>query len=193
MRKIAMLVAAGVLAATSFANTAAPKKAEAANKYWVINVGLFKGTSDLEDAGVDNGFTGSIDYFFGTNTGNGNTAWYAGVGGFSGEGDNDLKFRSFGVHVGVLIGFGKPGDDNPWALDLRGGWYETRVEGTNEVETAGTTSFDDKESGFGGSAAIVFKSKSGPRFSLGWFMTPEVNGDRGNGYFFTIGFPFGGK
>lgn len=196
MRKLALMLVAGALAVSAFAGSdlkLTKKAAMAPNKYWVIDVGLFKPNGDLDDAGVDTGWMGSINYFFGNTGGNSNSEWYVGVGGLGGDGDSDLEYRSYGIHAGVLIGLGKEGEDNPWAIDLRGGWYRSKVTATVDVIKAGSEDLDKTENGFGGSVAVVFKSKSGPRFSLGWFTQPEINGSNIDGYFFNVGFPFGGK
>lgn len=192
MKKLATLLAASLVMGSAFASTSpTPKKSnvQMGGGQWVINVGLFVPTDDHKDAGVDSGFMGSIDYHF-PNTGSmaGNTSWFAGIGGFFGQGDDDLDSQAWGAHLGLLIGLGKVGDDNPWAIELKGGVYQVKLDGDL---------IDDKETGFGGSAAVVYKSKStngsGIRFAAGWYMLPEVNDVDHRGWFFSVGFPFGGK
>lgn len=201
MKKLAMLLAASALLGSAFAATSpTPKKIASDDaKKWVLNVGLFMPTDDHKDAGVDTGFMGSIDYHFGNTGGNSNACWYVGIGAMFGQGDHDFESQAIGVHVGVELGLGKAGEDNPWGLELKGGLYRTSLSWRNEIIEAGKEfeDEDDDETGFGGSIAVTYKSKSsngnGLRFALGWYTMPEVQDGDHRGWFFTIGFPFGGK
>ncbi|HRK21338.1 MAG TPA: hypothetical protein PLX06_05995 [Fimbriimonadaceae bacterium] len=202
MKKLATLLAVSALIGSAFAATSpTPKKIAGDDaKKWVLNVGLIMPTDDHKDAGVDSGFTGSIDYHFGTPGNNGgNVCWFAGIGALFGEGDNDFDSQTFGIHLGVELGLGKPGEDNPWGLELKGGIYKTDLSWRQEIVKAGEEFEDesDDETGFGGSIAVTYKSKSsngnGLRFTAGWYMMPEVQDGDHRGWFFTIGFPFGGK
>lgn len=202
MKKLTMLVAASALIGSAVAATSPTPKSTIApeGRHWVINVGLFIPTDDHKDAGVDSGFMGSIDYHFGSPNGaSSNTDWFIGIGGMFGNGDNSLDSRTFGVHVGVEFGLGKEGDDNPWGIELKAGLYNTDLSADVEIVKAGdeTENVSDDETGFGGSIAVTYKSKSsngnGIRFSAGWFTMPEVNDFDHRGWFFSIGFPFGSK
>ncbi len=188
MKKLATLLAASLLIGSALAIPTSKKASDDGGRHWVINVGLFQPTGDHNDLGVDSGFTASFDRCFGNTGSDGNSNWFVGLGAFFGDGDNDLTTRSWGLHVGVVLGLGKEGDENPWAIELKGGWYQTRLEDDNE---------EDSESGFGGSLAIVYKSRSsnghGVRFAAGWYTLPEVRNVDNTGYFFTVGFPIGGK
>lgn len=190
MKKLATLLAASLLIGSAFASVSHPKKtaSEDSGRHWVINVGLFQPTGDHEDLGVDNGFTAGVDYCFGNAGGNGNAAWFVGIGSYFGEGDGDFETRSYGLHAGVVLSLGPEGEENPWAIELKGGLYHTRLEAGSD---------HDSENGFGGSLALVYKSKSdsghGVRFSVGWYTLPEVQNVDNTGWFFNVGFPIGWK
>jgi hypothetical protein len=191
MKKLATLLAASLLIGSAFARTS-PTPAKALDhgdaRHWVINVGLFIPTDDHEDLGVDMGFMASADYHFGNPGGTpSNTSWFAGVGGFFATGDDSLDSTAWGAHVGLLFGFGQPGDDNPWAIELKGGVYMVSLDGDL---------IDDDETGFGGSIGVRYMSQTGGgnnlRFTAGWFMLPEVGNVDHRGWFFSVGFPIGG-
>ena len=188
MKKLATLLAASLLLGSAFASTSpTPKKAVQAGKSWVINIGIAKPTDDLEDGGVEIAFIGSADYHFGMmGDGTTNASWFAGLGFFFGNGDADTSVTAWGAHVGVLFGLGQPGDDNPWAIELKAGLYQSSI----------SDGIDESDSGFGGSIGVVYKSQStggnGVRFSAGWYMFPDVLDIDNRGWFFTVGFPVGG-
>lgn len=202
MNKLALLLAAGALTGSAFASTSPTPKKSALDegRKWVINVGLTLPTDDHKDAGVDTGFLGSADYYFGAPSGaSANTNWFLGIGALFGQGDSDFESTTYGAHVGVAFGLGRPGEDNPWGLELKGGLYRTELSWREEIVASGKGSedFDEDETGFGGSIALTYQSKStngsGLRFALGWYMMPEVRDADNRGWFFTLGFPIGGR
>jgi hypothetical protein len=189
MKKLATLLAASLLLGSAFASTSpTPKKPAVQNgdRYWVINVGLTIPSGDHEDLGVSTGFTVGADYMMG-NTGEGtsNTSWFAGIAAFFGQGDGGFDSTAWGIHLGVNFGLGQPGDDNPWSIELKGGFYQTQLSNGS----------DEDETGFGGSLGVVYTSRTGTgrgvRFSAGWYTLPEVVGVDHNGFFFNVGFPVG--
>ena len=190
MKKLATLLAASLLIGSAFASTTAPKTKAVNNRYWVINVGAFRPTGDLNDLGVDTGWMASADYHLGTpNEASANMDWFAGIGAFFGSGDNSFDMNAYGVHVGIDFGLGQPGAENPLSLQLKGGVYRNRFDKNGFS--------DDTETGFGGSAAILYKMKgtsgnNGISLALGYFMLPEVKSTNPHGWFFSVGFPIGG-
>jgi hypothetical protein len=191
MKKLAMLLAASLIFGSALASTspAPTKKVDHGGRHWVINVGLFLPTDDHDDMGVDTGFMASADYHFGAmGDGTSNSSWFAGLGAFFGQGSNDFDSTAYGIHLGVLFGFGQPGEDNPWGLELKGGIYRVNLDG-------GSPAVDDDKTGFGGSIAVTYQTRSasgnGMRFSLGWYSLPEVANVDHRGWFFAVGFPVG--
>lgn len=191
MKAIATIAVLSVVAASAVAGGPANKKAAYDGKQFSITLGAGFPTSDTKDAGVSTMFIADLNYSLGALGDGSNAQSFVGLGGMWGNGDDDFKTATYGIHYGVMFGLGDANASMPLYAKLKGGYYSTRL--TFPV-VAGESS---TKGGFGGAASLVWMPNQGGKSSFsiegGYYFMPSVQGVNNTGYFFAIGIPFNSK
>jgi opacity protein-like surface antigen len=127
--------------------------------YYALKAGAYVPTGDLEDVGLDTGFSGS--FVLGRHLGP-NVAAELGIGYLESEGGD---FRTIPVELTGKLTY--PMDTVELYVGAGGGVYFATFDGDLSLPIVGTTTFDDNDTVFGGHVVIGGTSDITPNLFFG--------------------------
>lgn len=155
-------------------------------KPWEATAGAMLWQGDHQDAGIETGFMGGLDYYL---RGTESAIYGVGVRGIFGSGDG-TDSTTLGAHLILRGAFSQAGGAGAAMFyKIAAGLYWTEIN-----PAVGVTA---DEIGFGGSASIGYDfsmtdGAAGTPFSIevGWFFGPSVDSVDNNGFFALAGVRF---